>query len=310
MAENEGFAVIPATPFSWSQSRLRVFSQCRRRYFFKHYAWENSVSGISPERHETVKLLKNLKTLPRLASELTAKAVRKTFLSGERGCEAFFRELSLLFSRAASDIEAETWRADIKAPNLFEAYYGGGSPALRRRLVSRLKLSLKAGSEKLAASELFRELCGTEPLQFIQMKPPLSFSAPNITVWLAPELLWRGRGLMKVLFFRAPAENFGGEAALSSSLAAMLLSGKYMISPDKIIFMFFSLPEEDGACESAERPSNVTPKDIAKAAEKVRQSSAEMLALLKDGIARESDFAASQSAACAFCEFQAVCPRK
>jgi hypothetical protein len=315
--ENGDFTVFPVTPFSWSPTRLGIFKLCQRRCFYKHYGWEDSVSGVGAEKHSLIKTLKNLKTAPRLLSEIFAETLRGAFLSGDRSpscaravsASDFTARLAGAAALAAMDIERGAWRADPKKPNLYEIYHGA-APA--KKASAALRTAAKKAGEIFVSGQLFKELTGLSPLQFKQLRPPQSFRLAGITVWAAPDLVWEDRGVLTALFVRASAdfdaEGYETAPEPGSAVTAMLLREKFLTPPERISLALYCPARGD---DDFTGRFPVKKESLPAAAKIIRESSAAMLAKLRGGSARESDFpeTSNPQTACPLCEFKTLCGR-
>ncbi len=163
--------------FSWSSSRSRIFSECKRRYYLRYYRqWGGWERDASPDVRLAYRLSKMI-SMPQLVGQAVHEVLSRHFhalrmgqsrdLKPERPVE----KMRSVF-RAARE---ELWRANPKKnPPLFELYYQRElSPARLRGLAEQARAAIR----HLQAMPLYRSLRSLPGEELIWIDPlPGNFS--------------------------------------------------------------------------------------------------------------------------------------
>lgn len=235
--------MISALPeFSWSYSRWKTFNKCKRAYYYRYCVPDGRDKYATP-LVQKIYLLKNIIPLNIWVKNIIAESLRETLTLERAGNKMEFikllgNKIFRRYSRGFAELLNRDWLNDPRKLNLFELYYS----RISMREIEEIPDRIKAFVSLLFDEGLCDELLAVDYLDWKTFSVPLSFELAGKKCWAAPELIWRARGKMKILFM-----NYGrittpdGFWMLPAGLTALYTEKFYRISPDKIeTKVFFS----------------------------------------------------------------------
>lgn len=265
--------MFSGTEFSWSYSRWKTFNKCKRAYFYRYCVPDGWDKYAAPDVKKTY-LLKNIVSRNIWVKNIIAEALRETLtVDTARNRTEFIKLLGdkifRRFSRGFVELLNRDWQDDPRKLNLFEIYYS----RIPIREIEEIPERIKSFVACLFDEGLCDELLAVNYLDWKAFSVPLSFDLSGIKCWAAPDLIWRTRGEMKILFI-----NYGSFAddngfwQIPAGLLAFYAEKFYRISQDNIeCKAFFSDGINSKMLSGFESPYAVR--------ELVIKSSAQMLSL-------------------------------
>ena len=119
--------------FSWSFSRYKTFSTCKRQYYYNHYGFWGGWEESADEETKKLYMLKNMTSIPMLVGMVVHKEVDRILESIRRGWsisqDKAETEVLTSFKRAWRESKNKEWQENPKwKTNLFEHYYNKELP--------------------------------------------------------------------------------------------------------------------------------------------------------------------------------------
>lgn len=116
--------------FSWSYSRHRTFSTCKREYYYRYYGSWGGWEYYADELTQRLYRLKNMITLPMLVGDVVHRMISVALESLKEGHEIPSERVEAdvidEFKKAWRQSKKREWKtAPKRKVNLFEHYYGG-----------------------------------------------------------------------------------------------------------------------------------------------------------------------------------------
>jgi len=174
--------------FSWSFTRAQAFAACRRRYWFRYYAFWGGWSADAPELARKAYLFSKMGTL----AMLVGKAVHETIADVLRAIHAR-REPHRPFDQVRTRMN-DAWRASRearwrqvgpkRAPPLFEHHYGVEVSA---RQIEELREQALRCVRGFLEGELFREIVRAGPASFRSIDALEVAAIDGIPCYVAPD---------------------------------------------------------------------------------------------------------------------------
>lgn len=295
--------------FSWSVARHRTLCDCPRRYLYTYYT---AHIGWLPEAEPDARAaytLKQLVTLPmalgaavhRRAVEVAA-AVRARRRPPERAVLVRRTRQELNALCLASQDRDAFLRSPRRSPMLLEVYYQGRlTPAAVARASERLEQCLLT----LEGCALWDDLRALPPTDVLVLDSPVTYQVHGVTVYAAPDLLYRADGGWTVVDFKT-----GRAADVLSQLAVYACYVEHGLgvpdAADRTSARVVSL------AEARDETTPFAAEDLDAALEGVRDSVRLMRSYLADVPAnvpkpRTAFPLAPSPARCATCQFLELC---
>ena len=306
---------FPAGNFSWSLSRRKLFAFCQRAYFYCYYGAADGWDDYAPAPRRLLYKLKHLRRAEDWAVELFAAAVRNHIQQNQPGkyfdpavaAPALGREIYRLYRAGCFDIMAENWRKDRKAIHLFEIHYGLQLPNREERVLEYVRRRTAQLAAQWRQQPLFELLGKLSPLELKFCSPPVELMLGDLSVWLAPTLIWREEDRLRVLAVRGGTAHDPTELALSAGLFQLLAGQSYRVQPEQvdITYYFTGTPEQPPEILTTIPPLS-QPEIIAV----ISADTHRMLdKVLPGNLVREKDFPLADDGekTCAECRFQEFC---
>lgn len=297
--------------FSWSNSRARVFDECRRKYWFQYYGYWNGWSPTCDERTRAIYVLKKLRSRYTWVGELVHDSVGRALRmirSGQTPNPAELGEGLIQRMRTEFKLSRDRryWENPKEYPGLLEHEYGAAIPDEGwQTLAEHARRCL----DNFFASPYYAEMSRLPADHWltIEDKQDSYFFCEGVKVWAIPDCAYRrGRGAVIIDWKTGKAD---GEAdPIQLPLYAMYAARKWKFQPQEIITVEYNL----GA--ATERVCVPTEEHFiavrARIAESVRAMQELLVSGLQDNIARqEHAFSVTGDlSACKRCPFLKVCP--
>lgn len=296
--------------FSWSNSRARVFDECKRKYWFQYYGYWNGWSHTCDERTRSIYVLRKLKSRQTWVGELVHNSVERALRMIRSGRTPNPTELSdNLINRMRTEFKFSRakryWENPKEYPGLLEHEYEAGIPDEDwQALAEHARKCLT----NFFASPYYTEMSRLAPDRWltIEDKEDSYFFAEGVKVWTIPDCAFRrDQGAVIIDWKTGKAD---GEAdPVQLPLYAMYVSHKWKFKPQEITTVEYNL----GA--GVQRVSVPTEEHFtavrARIAESVRAMQALLTSTLQDNIAKpEHAFSVTNDlAVCKRCPYRKVC---
>jgi CRISPR/Cas system-associated exonuclease Cas4 (RecB family) len=113
---------------TWSYSRLRMFSACRRQYYYHYYLKWGGWDRKAPAVNQTAYRLSKMKSMPILVGEIVHGVIEEILQRYRRNgvtmtVEEALAAATLRWQRALDSSRKEEWQNNNKATCLMEDYY-------------------------------------------------------------------------------------------------------------------------------------------------------------------------------------------
>lgn len=174
--------------FSWSFSRQQAFDSCRRRYYYRYYAFWGGWAEEAPLEARKAYLFSKMQTLPMLIGTAVHQTVEHLLKSHRRGHD-LPRPVEFLRGRlnqAWIDSKHERWRSEgpKRCPPLYEHYY---QVDIDPAQLTRLRELAIACVENFVTSDLYRSIRDAgvdhwraiEGLETLEVGPDRVFVSPD-----------------------------------------------------------------------------------------------------------------------------------
>ncbi|MFA4944617.1 MAG: PD-(D/E)XK nuclease family protein [Lentisphaeria bacterium] len=298
---------------SWSASRHKLFSECRRAYFYTYYGAWNGWDAAAPERTRRLYRLKNLRTLDMWAGgivhETIAEALRRSMMKGTPVTAGELQAHARLKLRSGwVEAVGREWERYPKRTNLFELYYGNGR-TLPPEQTERIRRKVNDGLQAFAESATLKELLAVSHLNWKPVDQLDTFALDGLKVWCAVDFAYTDpAGILRILDWKTGAED---AAALRLQLACytFFAAEKWGVAPERVKVYGVFLREQ---ALVREYPSD--PAMLVDARDQILTSAAAMRALVADPVANEplpeESFPLAESdRPCRWCNYREACPR-
>ncbi len=179
--------------FSWSVSRHRIFSECRRAYYFRHYGFWGGWAADSDPRIREIYILKNLNNRFTLAGKVVHEVVADVLNRHRYGREVELEEARNsayeLLKEGFRQSRAGAYRKNPKEyVGLFEHEYAVDIPDTEwERMRDRVFKCL----DHFFASKIRETILGTKIENWLPIDALDSFEFQGVTVFVAPDFAVR-----------------------------------------------------------------------------------------------------------------------
>ena len=117
--------------FSWSSSRARSFSICKRKYYFQYYGHWGGWLSKSDDLTKKIYLLKKMTSIPQLIGSIIHFQIENILKELKKGSivsrDKVLKESLNSFKRSWNESKEKKWKQSPKDfTNLFEHYYSVG----------------------------------------------------------------------------------------------------------------------------------------------------------------------------------------
>lgn len=293
--------------FSWSVSRHRVFTRCRRRYYYRHYgSWGGWNPGADPRVRE-IYILKQLGNRYTLAGKVVHEVVADVLNRYRYGRDVPAEEaketaLAALRRAFRESRDGEYRRRPKEAAGLFEHEYAEDLPATEwQKMRDRVFRCLDNFYEsKIRATILETRIEDWLPIDALD-----SFEFEGVTVYVAPDFAVRNRhGNALVIDWKTgwPEREADRTQIVCYGLFAR---EKWGVDPERAIGELHYLLTGEADIVTLDEAT------LATGVEQLRTSIGDMKALLTDpeaNLAEEERFPQTEDRdTCRRCNFRRIC---
>lgn len=293
--------------FSWSVTRHRVFSSCRRQYWFRHYGFWGGWDSRADPRVREIYVLKQLANRFTLAGQVVHAVVADVLNKHRYGREVELeeaREGALERLRAAfrQSRSGEYRRSPKEAIGLVEHEYAEPVPDSEwQRMRQRVETCL----ENFYASSVRETILGTRIENWLPIDTLDSFAFEGTTVYVAPDFALKNTQGNALLIDWKTGRPDGDGDRIQIVCYGLFARDKWGVDPERAVGELHYLLTRDVQIVTLDETA------LLAGTEHLRSSIREMQALLDDpraNLAREEAFPKTEDlATCARCNFRRLC---
>jgi CRISPR/Cas system-associated exonuclease Cas4 (RecB family) len=293
--------------FSWSFSRAQTFESCRRRYWFRYYAFWNGWSPDAPELARRAYFLSKMTALDLLVGSAVHDTIADVLRARKAGREPTspFEQVRSRMNEAWVASKNERWRVvgPKQAPPLFEHFYG---PApTREETDAKRELALRCVRNFLE-SDVHREIVKAGPAAWRAIDTLEVAAIGGVPCFVAPDFAFDRGDETWLLDWKTGGERH--DHALQLHAYAEHARQKWQLAPERI--RAFDVMLATGKVVEVA----VTAAALEQAAAAVRDSAESMRRALADrerNVARREDFPPTTEAReCRRCHFLEICDER
>lgn len=296
----ESLLIKPVLPLSWSLSRHKLFTFCRRAYFYHYYGAQSGWDENAPRDIQWLYLLKKLTRSGDWIQDIFIKSVRYSFAYAH--CNSKYelmrsikRHSYTMFSREFDDLIE-----GIDQRQFFELYYQRITDISTFR--ESLYQKLSAAIDQFVRSALFDELSEVHYFQWKLTESPDYAYIHGIQVWLSPSLTWQNERRYNCLNITTSSSH--EFRALAMDLDAIYLMQRFHVAEERIECRDFCYNCESCFIEHGVVDINLIEKALGESITQMR------LLYRDDGFVDEADFERTcDESKCQVCPFYAYCHR-
>ena len=293
--------------FSWSVSRHRVFTECPRQYYYRHYgSWGGWDESCDP-RTRLIYVLKQLGNRFTLAGHVVHEVVADALNRHRYGCDMTLEEAKASalerLREAFKQSRAGAYRdAPKEAKGLFEHEYSlPVSDNEWRRMKDRVMTCL----DHFYASEIRDIILKVGIENWLPIDVMDSFAFEGVTVYVAPDFAIRNMQGNALLIDWKTGRSDSGDDRIQIVCYGLFAREKWGIEPERAVGELHYLLTRQHAIVTLDEAS------LAEGLELMRASMRGMRDLLADperNLAVEDDFPRTENLArCEHCNFRKVC---
>jgi CRISPR/Cas system-associated exonuclease Cas4 (RecB family) len=293
--------------FSWSVSRHRVFTECRRQYYYRHYGSWGGWDESAPPRTRQIYILKQLGNRFTLAGNVVHEVVADVLnkhrygyeVPLEKAQESALERLREAFRQSRSGAYRESPR---QAVGLFEHEYAEPiADAEWRRMKDRVMKCL----EHFYVSQIREIILQVGIENWLPIDEVDSFVFEGVTVYVAPDFAIKNQQGNALLIDWKTGRSEMGEDRMQMVCYGLFAREKWGVEPSRTVGeLHYLLTRQSGI---------VTLDDatLVEGMELIRGSIRDMRALLADpelNLAVEEAFPKTEDRAiCEHCNYRKVC---
>ena len=293
--------------FSWSVTRHRVFSDCRRQYYFRHYGFWGGWDPRADARVRELYILKQLSNRFTLAGQIVHALVADVLNKHRYGREVPPQEAKTSaverLRAAFRQSRAGDYRRSPKhAVGLFEHEYAEPvSDAEWQRMRERVETCL----ENFYSSKIRETILETRIENWLPIDALDSFLFEDTTVYVAPDFALRNnQGNALLIDWKTGRPEHAGDRT-QIVCYGLFARRKWGVDPERAVGELHYLLTGDVQIVTLDEAA------LAEGAEHIRGSILAMKALLDDpgtNLAREEVFPQTEDReTCARCNFRKIC---
>jgi len=292
--------------FSWSQSRRRMFNECRRKYFYNYYGFWGGWSYTADRRTREIYILKKLQTLPMFLGDSVHRTI-ENYLNELRKRRAVLlstlvKQFRGFMSYGFEESRGGKYRVNPKKYcGLLEHEYDTPvSEGDLDDLILQGELCLK----NFYNSKVLNEINTMDINDWLPIEQFQDFSFEGTTIYVKIDfaLVHEGKTIIYDWKTGKTAETDGTQLAAYALYATKKWGAELPNTTREYNCRFDQLNE-----------SKVGEKEIEEVKDEIRKSIAEMKELLFNpgsNAAREEDFERCKGPQCDYCNFKRVCFEK
>jgi CRISPR/Cas system-associated exonuclease Cas4 (RecB family) len=293
--------------FSWSMSRHRVFSECPRQYYYRHYGSWGGWDEAADPRTRQIYVLKQLGNRFTLAGQVVHEVVAEVLNKHRYGVEASLEaaQASALerLREAFRQSRALAYRESPRdAQGLFEHEYAEPVPDSEwRRMKDRVMKCL----EHFYASQIREIILGVGIENWLPIDAIDSFVFDGVTVYVAPDFAIRNMQGNALLIDWKTGRSESQDDRMQIVCYGLFARAKWGIDPARAVGELHYLLTRQHAIVTLDESSLAEGMDL------MRASIRDMRALLADpeqNLAMENAFPRVDDAlVCERCNFRKIC---
>lgn len=293
--------------FTWSFSRRQTFEACRRRYWFRYYAFWNGWSRDAPELARKAYFFSKMASVRMLLGTAVHETIADLLRALKSGREARspFEQVRIRMNEAWRASKEERWRAvgPKQAPPLFEHYYGVALPAEE---TARLREQAQRCVRGFLESDVYRSIVRAGPSNFRSIDALEVAELGGVACFVAPDFAFDDGGTTWLLDWKTGSEREDHELQLLAY--AEFARQKWNLPPERLRAADLML--DDGRTIEVK----IDAGRLSGAAETIRASAAAMREALADPAAnvarRESLPPTTDARECRRCFFREICDER
>jgi CRISPR/Cas system-associated exonuclease Cas4 (RecB family) len=293
--------------FTWSFTRRQTFQACRRRYWFRYYAFWNGWSRDAPELARRAYFFSKMGSVRMLLGSAVHETIADLLRALKSGREAKspFEQVRLRMNEAWRNSKEERWRAvgPKQAPPLFEHYYGVAIPAEE---ITRLREQAQRCVRGFLESDVYRSIVKAGAASFRSIDALEVAELGGVACYVAPDFAYDDGGTTWLLDWKTGSERDDHELQLLAY--AEFARQKWSLAPEKLRAADVML--DDGRTLEV----RIDAGRLAGAAETIRASAAAMREALADPAAnvarREALPPTTDARECRRCFFREICDER
>jgi hypothetical protein len=293
--------------FTWSFSRRQVFESCRRRYWFRYYAFWGGWNRDAPELARKAYFFSKMASLPMLVGTAVHETIADVLraLRSRREPASPFEQVRARMNEAWRASKEERWRAvgPKQAPPLFEHYYG---VAVAPETTARLGELAQRCVRHFLEGDDYRSIVAAGPESFRSIDTLEVTELGGVACFVAPDFAYDAGGATRLLDWKTGAAR--DDHSLQLLAYAEFARRKWSLAPERLRAADVLLDEG----RSVEVPIDAARLDDAVA--QVRASAAAMRGALADAarnVARREDLPPTTDVLeCRRCFFREICDER
>lgn len=293
--------------FTWSFTRRQAFEACRRRYWFRYYAFWGGWNRDAPELARKAYFFSKMGSLPMLVGSAVHETIADLLRALQSGREprSPFEQVRARMNEAWRASKDERWRAvgPKNAPPLFEHYYG---VAVAPETTARLSEQAQRCVRNFLEGDVYRAIVRAGPASFRAIDTLETTELGGVACFVAPDFAYDDGGATRLLDWKTGGAR--DDHALQLLAYAEFARRKWSLAPEKL--RAFDVLLDDGT--SVEVAIDAALLDDAVG--QVRASAAAMRASLADAarnVARREDLPPTTDAReCRRCFFREICDER
>ena len=293
--------------FTWSFSRRQTFESCRRRYWFRYYAFWGGWSRDAPELSRKAYFFSKMATVRMLLGSAVHETINNLLRALQSGREPTnpFDQVRSRMNDAWRASKEERWRSvgPKQAPPLFEHYYGIAVPVEE---TTRLREQAQRCVRGFLESDVYRSIVRAGAASFRSIDTLEVAELGGVACFVAPDFAFDDGGTTWLLDWKTGAERDDHELQLLAY--AEFARQKWRLDPAKMRATDLML--DDGRTLEVK----IDAARLAGAAETIRASAQAMRAVLADpaqNVASRATLAPTTDVReCRRCFFREICDER
>ncbi len=293
--------------FTWSFTRSQTFAACRRRYWFRYYAFWGGWKQDSPELARQAYFFSKMTTLKMLVGAAVHETIADVLraLNAGRAPKSPFDQVRTRMNEAWRASREERWRqvGPKHAPPLFEHWYGVAVPS--EEIEELRELALRCVRSFLE-SELYRDVVKAGPASFRAIDQLEVTSLGGVACFVAPDFAFDRGEETWLVDWKTGAEREGHELQLLAY--AEYARQKWRLEPSRL--RAFDAMLSSGRL----REVAISAERLAAAAAQIGADAEAMRATLSDrerNVARREELPpTTDPRECRSCSFRQICDER
>ncbi len=288
--------------FSWSQSRSKLFDDCKRKYFYQYYGSWGGWSFTSDRRTREIYIQKNLQTLPMFIGDSVHKVIEEYLNEVRKGRDmpltSLIRQFRGFMDHGLQESkEGKNKLNPKKYRGLLEHQYGEISSSAWNAAILSGEQSLKNFYE----SQVLKDLKASDKNSWLPIEQFQDFSLDGTTVFVKIDFAMKEGD--KVIIYDWKTGKTESDDNTQLACYALYASKKWNVQLPVVT-------KEYNLYLNKVRETTVIQKDIDEVEEVIKKSIKEMKSLLfneNSNLAKEDDFPLNRGDWCTYCKFKKVC---